>query len=91
MPREADAEIVEVADNEKVVIKQAGRFKCTDDGIETRVQYQIRPQDGAQGTQVKVWGTAGGPTPLASTTGEVGVRLTLDVLIPASCDDGDDD
>ena len=55
VPREADAEILAVADNERVVIKHTRRLECTDDGIEAQVQYQVRPQDGARSSCQILW------------------------------------
>ena len=42
VPKNADAEITEQADNEKVGIRHTRRLKCREDGIETVVKLRVK-------------------------------------------------
>ena len=88
LPKVASAEVVEKADTESVKLKAKHGLGCLSEGIEAKVTYKVKPQDGAIGKDVKVWVTADDQL-LGEKTGKVGKKIKLDVFIPATCSGGD--
>ena len=89
LPREADAEVEEVARNETVVLKKSKKLECKSDGIEAEVVYRVAALGQVDGNKVVVTITADGEY-VDSATGHLDQNIKLQVLIPADepeCDD----
>ena len=84
LPEEAHAEIIEVAENEKVTLIKTDELECANTGIETIVVLKVLPKAGAIGTTAMLTVKADGEV-LAEKTGPVGSWITQMVVIPATC------
>ena len=84
LPRGAKAELVSQAKTETVVFARGRSLKCTDDGIQAKVKYKVKPLEGAEGKHVDVTVTADGEV-VGHNTGKVNRTVKVKVLIPGSC------
>ena len=86
-PQGADVVVVDESDNESVVTPEAGvGLACTADGVEAKVEYLVLATSGsATGQDASVWVTVVGvPEPIGEGSGQVGDRITVDVVIPVA-------
>ena len=87
VPEEADLALVEIAsDVERVKLRHDDDLNCTADGIETTVEYKIKPKSGhTAGEAVTVTVSVVGGEQLASAVGVLKKTITLNVLVPGTC------
>jgi len=84
-PKEASVVVLDSASNETVVTPEGNQgYVCRSEGVEVRVEYLVNGvSDTAVGHQVEVRVVADGLV-VAERTGEVGTRLSVEVLIPTN-------
>ncbi len=84
LPMGANAEIIEVADNEIVTIQHTPALSCYPNGIEAKVTYVVQGNDAATGSYAEVWVTGDGHL-LGSNQGPLGTPIKVRVIIPGTC------
>ena len=81
LPREAAAEVIEVASNETVLLKRSRDLECKEDGLEAEFVYTVSALGQVAANKVVTTITADGQY-VDSATGHLNEKIKLQVLIP---------
>lgn len=88
--KEADVEVLAVADTETVRVKHRGSLECKPDGVEAEFVFKVSALEAVSANKVVATIRVGGQE-IDKVTGQLDERLQFQVVIPADSPDCYDD